>query len=158
MAMKYFLLTTITVLLSASLTSCVSLPEISNTEVKKDAKEYTGRLPPQNLLPGTCGLFVWSADSEQTFIGFETNDHVKLILGGKHLEGRRISKAGVSFPDRTYNLQNSDNVAIEVSVSLIEDKEIAEGTRYYGRLKSVTENGWERLTPIVALYSCASDA
>jgi hypothetical protein len=149
-------------LLSLSLIGCASLseirPETRNNKTDISTKEYTDRLPPQKLPPGQCGLFIWTADTEQTFIGFETDDRVKLILEGQRLEGRRIYKDGIVFPDRIYSLEGGAKGAIEIPVSLVEDKEIAEGTRYYGRFKSLTENGWERLTPIVALYSCVSEA
>lgn len=155
--MNHFCSTMLMVFLSASLGACASLPEVPKADAETDRDSYTNRLPPQNLRPGTCGLFIWTADTSQTFIGFETDDRVKLILDGKRFEGRPIAKDGVNFPDRIYSLKHSDTGEIEIPVSLVEDKEIAEGTRYYGRIKSITENGWERLTPIVALYSCVSE-
>lgn len=139
-----------------TLPACASVPGSNQTEPSPPSQVFTDRLPPQNLAPGKCGLFIWAGGERQKFIGFETEGEIKLILGGETLEGRRVFETEESEFERSYEVKPFEGALKEVSLSLIEDREIAEGFRYSGRLKSQTDAGWERLTPVVALYSCVS--
>lgn len=139
-----------------ALSACASLPNIKPLDQSAADQSYADRLPPQNLAPGKCGLFIWASDTGQKFIGFDTEGEVKLVLDNRTFNGRHIYGSEVNDLERSYKVKSAGGEPKDVSLSLVEDKEITEGTRYYGRLKSFTDEGWERLTPIIALYSCVS--
>lgn len=107
-------------------------------------------LAPQTLEPGECGLFVWTTDEARLFIGFETSKIAKLYLNGQTLIVTRDDEGELNATDRRYKLPNGQSVPL----SLEPGKDLKDGEGFSGQIVTKTTDGWDRVTPIVALSSC----
>lgn len=147
--MRYFGL----LITSLILVACASTPPAESNPEGSESLSTTS-LPPQTLNAGECGLFIWSAGDVQNFIGFESEAGVKLIMDETRLSVNRQKAGAMDAPKRIYE-STSDQAIV---LTLFKDKEISEGQRFTGRLSSKTEEGWDRVLPIIAILSCLPDA
>jgi len=131
------------ILLTMVVTGCATI------ETKPD--DRIG-LTPRKLSPGDCGLFIWKADSEKTFILFADKKSAALYRDGSEVE--------LSFEPNANN--QTDRIFLDpegrtLSLSLYESQTIERSTRYKaGRLSSQDANGWETVIPVVGLFTCKS--
>lgn len=108
-------------------------------------------LSSKSLAPGECGLYVWTADASKTFTLFASPSEISLFQN--KVEFALTEKNPVSPPPP--NREFRDRAGKAYSLSLLSPQEIEGGIRYKaGRLTSITEDGWEKLVPIVGLYAC----
>ncbi|RKQ72128.1 hypothetical protein DES40_1465 [Litorimonas taeanensis] len=142
------------------LCACASVTDSvvpSSAAEASSANKVVQNLPPQNLLPGQCGLFIWTADNQNKFIGFETESSATYVLNGHIRRASRLDNTTLDAPKRRYQTLNEGSLAeMTFELSLQRDVEISEGERFYGRLSTKTEDGWDRVTPIAALLSCSA--
>lgn len=147
--MRYFGLLITSLILAA----CASTSSVESQSDVSESISVTS-LPPQTLNPGKCGLFLWSAGEVQNFIGFESETGVKLILDETRLSVSRQEAGALDATVRTYESTTGQTI----DLTLRKDKEIPEGQRFTGRLSSKTEEGWDRVLPVVAILSCLPDS
>ena len=136
-------------LVSFYVSGCETTPTSQNEKASNIAPVQTG-LPPQKLAPGECGLFIWTTDTSKKFIGFETADEAKLFLNGQILSVNRQENEGLNVRERQYDLPN-EGVA---TLSLEPGKSLKDGASFSGQIVSKTPDGWDRVTPVVALSNC----
>ncbi len=129
------------------LSACASTPTAEDLAQK--AQSLTS-LPPQNLDPGQCGLFIWTAGERRDFIGFETEGEIKLLQNGEVLNVIRSEEGPLGSAQRIYNTSNGDTFTLSLKDTVL----IKEGQRFTGSLTTKTKEGWDRVIPIAALTSC----
>ncbi|CAM3654963.1 hypothetical protein [Litorimonas haliclonae] len=132
------------------LNACGTTAGSTADKVSEPASVRTG-LSPQKLSPGECGLFIWTANDARSFIGFETSNVAKLYLDEKPMAVTREDEGELNALERRYKLPDGQNVPL----SLEPGKDLKGGESFSGQLTSKTSEGWDRVTPIVALASCA---
>lgn len=128
---------------------CGTTPDKQDEKLAKIVPVQTG-LAPQKLAPGECGLFIWTTDKTRTFIGFETSNTTKLFLNGQTLEATREGEGELNAAEREYKLPDGQIVPL----SLERGKDLKDGEGFSGQITTKTSDGWDRVTPIVALSSC----
>lgn len=132
------------------LSACGTTPVSTADKVSESASVRKG-LSPQKLSPGECGLFIWTANDSRNFIGFETSKVVKLFINETSMAVTREDEGELNALERRYKLPDGQNVPL----SLEPGKDLKGGESFSGQLTSKTSEGWDRITPIVALASCA---
>ena len=106
------------------------------------------------LAPGECGLYVWTADIAKTFTLFAAQSGVTYLKGG--IEVSLTEKNPTEPPSSSRKFMDEDGQAL--SLTLLSPQQIEEGTRYKsGRLTSLSDDGWERVVPVVGFYACQPD-
>jgi len=128
---------------------CGTTPNKEETKLAKPVLVRSG-LAPQNLDSGECGLFIWTTDKTRTFIGFETSNIAKLFLNGQTQAVTREREGELTARERTYKLANGETVPL----SLEPGTDLKGGEGFSGQIVTKTSDGWDRVTPIVALASC----
>ena len=117
-------------------------------------------LPAQTLAIGECGLFVWARTSTKPFILFSQaaksrglwyNDTQETITLLKNSDGSAYGQA----PENTYQRPNGQSLRLALSdAEMIED-----GMRYKsGTLTFLTDEGWEKVMPVIGLAACQTQA
>jgi len=96
-------------------------------------------------------MFIWTANDARSFIGFETSKVAKLYLNEKPMVVTREGDGELNALERRYKLPDGQSVPL----SLEPGKDLKGGESFSGQLTSKTSEGWDRITPIVALASCA---
>lgn len=136
--MRIFLL-----VLSFVLAGCATTPQ-DNTE---NPKVISGK----TLAPGECGLYVWTADTTKTFTLFAAPHEISYLKKGEMV--RLTEKSPTSPPASVRNFTDAEGKSL--TLTLLSPEEIDGGIRYKaGRLTSLSEDGWEKVMPIVGLYAC----
>ena len=136
-------------ILSFLLSACASTPSPSGASNVKEITELTS-LPPQSLNPGDCGLFIWTSGERQSFIGFESQEGVKLLDNGQVVNASRQEGNDLGAEERIYSFGENESLKL----TLRKETDITEGQRFIGRFTSKTDEGWERILPVVAVLSC----
>ena len=149
--MKYFAPSLLMISISFFLSGCGTTPDNQNESASNIASVQTG-LPPQKLSPGECGLFIWTTNQSRKFIGFETSNEGKLFLDGQTLSVARVENEGLDARERRYELPNGEFATL----SLEPGKSLKDGQSFAGQIVSKTTDGWDRVTPVVALSNCAA--
>lgn len=116
-----------------------------------------GELVPQTLMPGSCGLFLWSQTSPTRFIFFSeaSTDKALMNIGGVESPLELISESGDVFgqfmTQMTYRSPAGD-----VGLSFKSGEILDGGQRIKdGRLSLIRETGQEESTiPVVGLRAC----
>lgn len=132
--------------------ACASTPPVDNVS-NSDENPVLTSLPPQNLNLGECGLFIWSGGENRDFIGFESQTGVKLLNKGRMVVARRQEANGLEAEKRIYEFGEGESIAL----TLRKDADIAEGQRFFGRFTSKTDDGWDRVLPVIAILSCLQE-
>tara|TARA_R110002020_G_scaffold345588_3_gene559543 strand:- start:2184 stop:2636 length:453 start_codon:yes stop_codon:yes gene_type:complete len=148
---KYFPPSLLVISISLFLSGCGTTPNNQSESASKIAVVQTG-LPPQKLSPGECGLFIWTTDTSRKFIGFETSSEGKLFLDGQILSVARVGNEGLDAEERRYELPGGQFATL----SLEPGKSLKDGQSFAGQIVSKTSDGWDRVTPVVALSNCAT--
>ena len=144
------------------LTACMTAgPREKGSEKRTASKQTTSPksnferigLAPRSLESGECGLFIWQADKTKNFIAYEGKKGTVLYHDGREVNLKMISKA-----EKTGEHHYEDPEGKSVSILLQNPEKSPNGVRYKaGRLTSMTADGWERVTPVVALYNCQDE-
>lgn len=139
--------------LSVLVGGCATVPSSEAEPVS----EPPNRLAPRDLLPGECGLFVWSGDPGRNFILFS---QAARFSGAWFTDQREVTleiveqsgePANRQFPDIRFKSEDGDILEL----SLINRETITNGTRFKGgTLKVSGEDGWETVKPVVGLTAC----
>jgi len=125
------------------LASCV-------TAAKDDIKNEAG-IPSITLAAGECGLYVWTADAAKNFTLFATPTETSYFRGGKTIG---LTEKNPTIPPAS-NREFIDLDGKSLNLTLLAPEEIDGGIRYKaGRLTSLSEDGWEKVVPVVGLYAC----
>ena len=105
----------------------------------------------KTLAAGECGLYVWTGDAKKTFTLFAGPSEVSYLTGGKTMT---LTEKNPMTPP-TSNREFMDIEGKVLTLTLLSPQEIEGGIRYKaGRLTSVSDDGWEKVVPIVGLYAC----
>lgn len=129
--------------LSLLLMGCVTAPT--------DKTRSLQGLSSKTLAAGECGLYVWTANAAKTFTLFAAPNEVSYLKGGKTV---MLTETNPITPPKT-DREFIDEAGQLLSLTLLSPENIEGGTRYKaGRLTSLSEDGWEKVVPIVGLYAC----
>lgn len=125
------------------LASCATL----TTNDKKEQISISGK----TLAAGECGLYVWTADAAKTFTLFAAPSEVSYLKGGKTIA---LTEKNSTVPPASTR-EFIDPEGKSLNLTLLAPQEIENGIRYKaGRLTSLSDDGWEKVVPIVGLYAC----
>lgn len=150
MVLDRMLIAGVTVLL---LSACASLSETKPGAPFNDIDVATKTdLKPINLAPGDCGLFIWTADVARRFILFksETNKTGRWLQGGEEIA---LTLSPTHNNKDTFTFETETGLTLDLALSRREP--INGGVRYKGgTLSYVSDEGWERVEPVVGLETC----
>jgi hypothetical protein len=108
-------------------------------------------LSEKTLAAGECGLYVWTADSAKTFMLFAAQSRVTYLKNG--IEVSLTEKNPTIPPSSSRKFMDENGQAL--SLTLLSPQQIDEGTRYKsGRMTSLSDDGWEKVVPVVGFYAC----
>ena len=125
------------------LASCATL----TTNNKKEQVSISGK----TLAAGECGLYVWTADAAKTFTLFATPSELSYFKDGIAVA---LTEKNPTTPPATSRVF-MDSAGKSLNLTLLSPQDIEGGTRYKaGRLTSLSEDGWEKVVPVVGLYAC----
>lgn len=114
-------------------------------------KEMPVTMAEKTLAPGECGLYVWTADAAKTFTLFASPNEISYMSGGTSVA---LTEKNPTTPPLTAR-EFRDETGKVLTLTLLSAQDIEGGTRYKaGRLTSVSEDGWEKVVPVVGLYAC----
>jgi len=117
----------------------------------KDVPSQTTGSASKTLAAGECGLYVWTADVAKTFTLFAAPSEVSYFEGDKTID--LIEKNPTVEPPSSREF--IDPKGKSLNLTLLAPQEINGGTRYKaGRLTSLSDDGWEKVVPVVGLYAC----
>ena len=120
------------------------------TSAKNDTKISTG-ISGKTLAAGECGLYVWTADAAKTFTLFAAPGEISYLKMGNTLP--LVEKSPTTPPASNRKFIDPDGKSL--NLALLSPQEIDGGIRYKaGRLTSLSEDGWEKVVPVVGLYAC----
>jgi len=120
------------------------------TTAKDAAPQATG-LSSKTLAAGECGLYVWTADAAKTFTLFAAPSEVSYMKEGSTIALTEKNSVTPLASSREF----MDAEGKTLSLTLLSPQEIDGGIRYKaGRLTSLSEDGWEKVVPVVGLYAC----
>lgn len=119
-------------------------------------------LPPQTLVPGDCGLFLWSKTDTTKFIFFRrAGDSTASILIGDAetpllAEDFSGDIFGQFFTEQTFTSRNS---AHAVSLSFEPGDELVDGARIDNGILRITDpEGWLTTIPVLGVRACQSES
>lgn len=105
----------------------------------------------KTLVAGECGLYIWTADAAKSFTLFAAPSEIIYTRQGKMIT---LTEKNPTIPPAT-NRKFIDLEGKTLNLTLLSPEEIDGGIRYKaGRLTSLSEDGWEKVVPIVGLYAC----
>jgi len=120
------------------------------TTAKDDSKTRKG-LMNKTLASGECGLYVWTADTTKTFTLFATPSEITYLNDASETS---LTEKNPTTPPAT-SREFMDQQGKALTLTLLSPQQIDGGTRYKaGRLTSISEDGWEKVVPVVGLYAC----
>jgi len=120
------------------------------TNVKNDTKDITATAG-KTLAAGECGFYVWTADAAKAFTLFAAPSELIYVKDGKEIVLTEKNPTTPPSADRRF----MDPTGKNLDLTLLAPQEIDGGIRYKsGRLTSVSEDGWEKVVPVVGLYAC----
>ena len=130
--------------LALFLTGCETLP-------KDLEKQPLNGLSAKTLEAGKCGLYVWTADAAKTFTLFASANEISYFSQSETLSLSEINPTTPPATERDFIDVEGDNLKL----ILLSPEQIDGGIRYKaGRLTSLSDDGWERVVPIVGFYAC----
>ncbi len=152
--MKHFAI----IMVLLALAACSTTPKPS--EVKTVDGKKSDRLSARTLLPGECGLFVWSAGVEKRFILFSkanVDDFQAVWFNGHNEEALTTQNTSGTATNGHYPTQKfitPDGNALHLNLK--SPKTIETGTAYPGgTLKKVmAQGGYDRVMPVLGLSMC----
>ena len=150
--MKSRLLIACAVLLSA----CASGPSGKPT-ASKVAGVPADSLPAQTLMPGACGLFLWTQDEPRRFVVFYPAGaaSAEAIVNGQRATLDIESQGGDLFTQFMTEMNFRGPGGMPVKLSLQPGEEIDGGRRVpAARMISQNREGWEIITPLAGLTAC----
>lgn len=124
------------------LAGCASAPEPAGPT------ERAG-LSARQLAPGECGLFVWRVDAAKTFTLFASARESVLWDGAE----RRAASSDPLATEQAIRAGDRD-----WRLSLGGERAFEGGTRYTSGTLRTSDDGWERVIPVVGLSTCAAEA
>jgi len=128
------------------LSGCATLDKIKESDTPPTPESSV-----PTLAAGECGLFIWTADADKIFTLFSSETDTALYKNG---EKRGLTEKNPSLSFKT-DRQFMDASGAAYNLTLLSPQDIEGGIRYKaGRLVTLDDEGWERVTPIVGLYAC----
>ncbi len=135
--------------LAFSVTACATAPETIAQNEEAEASAQTtanllgvGRLAPQTLRPGECGLFGY--DPEARFVFFATPRRGAYVADGE----QRLLEPSGEFPNLDYET---------IDVALGRAESLVDGQRYpEARLQETLADGFMRVLPLRVIETCTS--
>lgn len=130
---------------------------VTDPDMQTDHALRPPSLPAQSLIPGDCGLFVWTADRLKRFILFSSAQTDNALWAGPDgqvalniTEKKSVPHHG-QYPQQDFTTPDNHRLNLK-----LENPEVVTGgTRFTsGTLKLQTPEAWERITPVVAIATC----
>lgn len=116
-------------------------------EGSKESAEISGK----SLAPGECGLYVWTADEAKRFTLFASPRDNSFFEMGKTISLTEVDP--MTRQEGTREFLTPEGKSLQLT--LLSPQDFDGGTRYKaGRLTSLSEEGWEKVVPVVGLYAC----
>lgn len=117
----------------------------------KDETNNTADVSSKTLAAGECGLYVWTADAAKTFTLFAAPTELSYLQDDKTVT---LTEKNSTNPPAS-NRKFIDPEGKSLNLTMLSPEEIDGGIRYKaGRLTSLSEDGWEKVVPVVGLYAC----
>lgn len=115
-------------------------------------------LPPQNLEPGDCGLFLWSQTGASKFIFFRRagEGYARLLIGEENTPLIATDFSGdlfgQFFTKQEYDAQNS---SLKVDLEFTAGEDLIDGARISsGRFRITDPDGWVTTIPVLGVRAC----
>lgn len=103
------------------------------------------------LAAGECGLYVWTADAAKHFTLFASPHEISFFNNGDTISLIEVDAS--TRPAGRREFLNPEGKTLQLT--LLSPQDFDGGTRYKaGRLTSLSDDGWEKVVPIVGLYAC----
>lgn len=119
-------------------------------------------LPPQILLPGQCGLFMWSQTDVSKFIFFRRagDSTANLLIGSDETELLVRDFSGDIFGQFfTSQKFSAIKTAHLVDVDFEPGEDLIDGARIEsGRIRITDPEGWQTTIPVLGVRACQSEA
>jgi len=114
-------------------------------------------LPPQNLAPGECGLFLWLKRDDAPLVFFQRSDGTATMAidGAETVLTRTSQKGRIAL--EYFEAQSFEHAGLKLEVSLTpeEKRSLQQGLKLpSGSLSAQTADGWSALLPVVGLIGC----
>lgn len=146
----------ILVLVSACADNRRESPEIA-ARTAADGLEI-GRLPPQTLERGNCGLFLWSKTTPPELVFFHNaaEGGARLKMNGEDILVPKTAQSGVAvYGQNSSQSFKAENFDLELKIAFDESKRIVNGTRVpLGTLKILKADGWTSVLPVAGMIAC----
>ena len=105
----------------------------------------------KTLAAGECGLYVWTADAAKQFTLFASPHEIIFFNNGDTISLIEVDASTRQAGSREF--LNPEGKTLQLT--LLSPQDFDGGTRYKaGRLTSLSDDGWEKVVPIVGLYAC----
>lgn len=133
------------------------------SEVVSQEFPRIGKLPPQDLSPGECGLFLFSGRPSPRFVFFGEAAAAKgkMIIDGEETIFLRTEASGEVFELHFSNQKYiSPALGLEVFLEVVpEDEEVSQDGRRIssGTLRMKGANGWSMVMPVGGAASCSRE-
>lgn len=124
----------------------------------EDDAPVIGRLPPQELEPGSCGLFLWAQDTRRALVFFaeSLSGQGRLIVDGAEQTVTRSNAEGNSafgqFERQTYG---GAALTVDLTLGFETQNRMIGGVRVPRGVMSVAQpGGWRLSVPVAGLIGC----
>lgn len=114
-------------------------------------------LPAQDLEPGECGLFLWTAQEPHRLIFFRKADSASAdgILSSKRTTLSVVAERGTIFGQFLTDVDYRSDDGQSVIVSLVPGEQVEDGQRTKSaEIRVRTSDGWETIIPASGLTAC----
>jgi hypothetical protein len=115
-------------------------------------------LRPQDLAPGTCAAFFWTAGTSHRFVAFEneTEGYARVFANGREHAFRTPPREGIHMTGDAYRRDYVDPArGLDIRISGTMGEALPQGQRIErAAMRVVQPDGGTRVMPLVGHYAC----
>ncbi|MEM8988532.1 MAG: hypothetical protein AAGC95_17605 [Pseudomonadota bacterium] len=114
-------------------------------------------LPPRQMAPGECGMFLWSLPPQPRLVYFSGDDRRGAVMNiaGAEVRFARTEVSGDAFFQQYSEQSFVSPTEMRLDVSVALGEETASGlTLPSGALRLSQANGWEMVAPVTGIAGC----
>lgn len=133
-------------------------PAVAATTAAPDLENRIGELPPQQLAPGQCGLFLWgkSVPPQLVLFGTGREGQARMVLDGRAVDLVRATAEGDpvfgQFPRQSFALAGAE---IGLTLEFERRPDLVGGAMVpRGLLELRDAAGWSQVMPVAGLIGC----
>jgi hypothetical protein len=120
--------------------------------------ERVGVLPPQSLVPGQCGMFLWAGQVRAHLVMFATGYEglARMVIDGTEVDLDRRSGEGQSFFGH-FSRQSYVHQGTEISLNLRMARRadlVGGAVVEQGLMRLREPDGWSHVIPVAGLIAC----